>query len=129
MNIFSRAAAGLNLTPGERAFLKLVEGLWATALVAALPVVAEALAQRSVDWTVVLHAALAAAVTAVVLAILKYAKAQGDDPLSSAVASAAQAVATDLQAGKTPQQVATDLSRVALGAAEQAVAASALPTA
>jgi hypothetical protein len=42
-NLFARAAQQETLTPAERALLRLVEGLAATALVAALPIVAQAL--------------------------------------------------------------------------------------
>lgn len=37
-SLFARAAAGLNLTPGERAFLKLAKGVLWVAVVAALGV-------------------------------------------------------------------------------------------
>ena len=81
MNIFRKSSQGLNLTPAERSFLRLLEGLLAAALVAALPVVADALSHGAVNWSDVGRAALAAGATAVLLALLKWAKAQGDAPL------------------------------------------------
>jgi hypothetical protein len=68
-NLFARAAQRQTLTPAERALLRLVEGLACTALVAALPILAQA---------------LAAAAVAVLLALVKYAKAFGDPPLDGA---------------------------------------------
>jgi hypothetical protein len=54
--------------------------------VAALPVVADALGSASVNWADVGRAALAAACVAVLLALAKYAKAQGDPVLGDALA-------------------------------------------
>jgi hypothetical protein len=58
-----------------------VDGLAATALVAALPILAQALADGSLDWGNVARTALAAAAVAVLLALVKYARAFGDPPL------------------------------------------------
>jgi len=52
-------------------------------LVAALPIVADALGHGSVNWADVGRAALAAGVTAARLALIKYFKAYGDPPLPS----------------------------------------------
>lgn len=87
MSIFGKARAGENLSPAARSFLRLLEGLAATAVVAALPVVSDALSQGSVNWSDVGRAAIAAASTAVLLAAVKYARAQGDAPLPAATAS------------------------------------------
>lgn len=81
MSIFARAFAGQNLTPAERAFLKWIEAVFCAGLVAALPIVAEAMAHRPVAWGDVLTSALYAFFTAVVLAVLKYAKSHMDQPL------------------------------------------------
>lgn len=89
MTIFGKARAGENLSPAARSFLRLVEGLAATAIVAALPVVSDALSRGVVDWADVGRAALAAASTAVLLAVLKYAKAHADAPLPPSLASVA----------------------------------------
>lgn len=86
-SIFSQARTGAPLTPMQRAMLRLVEGLAAVALVAVLPIVASALSQSSPNWSDVAREALAAAGVALALAVLKYAKAQGD-PLLSTVADA-----------------------------------------
>lgn len=81
--LFTRARAYQPLTPAERAVLKLVEGLLCVALVAALPVVADALGRQTVNWSDVARAALSAASVAVLLALAKYAKAHGDPALSN----------------------------------------------
>ena len=83
-NIFARARAYASLTPAERALLKLIEGLICAALVAALPIVAEALSRGGVDWPAIMRAALAAASVAVLMALTKYARAQADPALASA---------------------------------------------
>ena len=80
-NMIQRAQAYGPLTPGERAVLRLAEGLACTALVAALPIVADALSRQGVNWGDVGRAALAAGVTAALLALSKYLRAQGDPPL------------------------------------------------
>lgn len=83
-SLLRRAAAYATLTPGERALLRLGEGLLCAGLVAALPVLADALAQQAVNWSDVGRAALAAAVTAMLLALNKYLRAHGDPPLTDA---------------------------------------------
>jgi len=84
--LWRRAACHQSLTPGERAALRLIEGLICAALVAALPVVADALGSASINWGDVGRAALAAACVAVLLALAKYAKAHGDPELGEALA-------------------------------------------
>lgn len=128
--LFARAGAYAHLTPGERALLKLIEGLACAGLVAALPIVAGALTSSgAVNWADVGRAALAAAAVAVLLAIAKYAKAHGDPPIGPAVAQAATDVAADVLAGKSPQQIAKDAASDTVGAAAQVAAANAAPTA
>jgi hypothetical protein len=83
-NLFARAAQRQTLTPAERALLRLVEGLACTTLVAALPILAQALAAGALNWGDVARTALAAAAVAVLLALVKYAKAFGDPPLDGA---------------------------------------------
>lgn len=80
--LLRRAAARAALTPAERALLRLAEGLLCAGLVAVTPVVAQALGQQSVRWGDVGRAALAAAATAILLALAKYARAQSDPPLT-----------------------------------------------
>jgi len=82
VNLYARAAQRQALTPAERALLRLLEGLLCTTLVAALPVVAQALSRGAVNWDDVGRAALAAAAVAVLLALTNYARAQGDPPLN-----------------------------------------------
>lgn len=97
MNIFQKAAAGVNLTPGQRAFLKLVEGLAVAFLVAAAPVVADALSSHgTVVWSDALRTALAAGAVAVILSIIKYAKAHGDSPLIQPLLGVLQSAADRL---------------------------------
>jgi hypothetical protein len=81
-DLIQRARAGMALTPGERALLRLAEGLLCAGLVAAAPIVAQALGQQVVNWGDVARAALAAGATAILLALTKYARAQGDPPLA-----------------------------------------------
>src|SRR5690348_645636 len=84
LSIFQKARAGENLSPAARSFLRLLEGLAATAIVAALPAVSDALAHGVVNWADVGQAALAAGSTAAILALLKYCKAHADLPLTPA---------------------------------------------
>lgn len=90
--LLKRARAYANLTPGERALLKLLEGLACAALVAALPIVAGALGRGEVSWPDVGRAALAAAGVAVLMALAKYATAHGDPALAAALATTAGTV-------------------------------------
>jgi hypothetical protein len=90
--LFGRARANMPLTPAERAVLRLVEGLVCAALVAALPIIADALARGTVSWPDVARAALAAAAVAVLLALAKYARAHGDPAIGQALTAAAGAI-------------------------------------
>ncbi len=92
-SLFGRARARAPLTPVERALLRLIEGLACAALVAALPVVADALGHGAVHWDDVGRTALAAAAVAVLLALAKYARAQGDPALGTAIEEVASALA------------------------------------
>ena len=82
-SLWSRARAYATLTPGERALLRLMEGLLCAGVVAALPVIAEALSQQPVNWSALGRAALAAATTAILLALSKYLRAHGDPPITT----------------------------------------------
>lgn len=79
--LFAQAQSRAMLAPAERALLKLIEGLACAALVAALPIVSDALGKGNVNWDDVARTALAAGVTAALLALLKYCKAWSDPPL------------------------------------------------
>ena len=79
--ILTKARRYAPLAPAERALLKLIEGLVCAALVAALPILADALGRGGVNWSDVGRAALAAGATAALLALLKYCKAHSDPPM------------------------------------------------
>jgi hypothetical protein len=81
--LWRRARAYATLTPGERALLRLAEGLLCAGLVAALPVIADALGRQPINWSDLGRAALAAATTAALLALNKYLRAHGDPPLTT----------------------------------------------
>ena len=99
MNLFTKARAGLNLTPAERAQLKFVEALAVAGVVAALPVLADALSTHgAIVWADVLHTGLATGAVAVILALVKYLKAQGDSPLADAAANTLQQIAGTMAA-------------------------------
>lgn len=83
-SLLRRARAYTGLTPGERALLRLGEGLLCAGIVAALPIIAQALGQQTVSWSDVGRAALAAAATAMLLALNKYLRAHSDPPITSA---------------------------------------------
>ncbi len=86
-SVCAGGAAG-DADAAERALLRLAEGLAATALVAALPIVAQALSDGTLNWGNVARTAFAAATVAVLLALVKYARAFGDPPLEGGVAAA-----------------------------------------
>ena len=88
-SLLRRARAYAALTPGERALLRLGEGLLCAGMVAALPIIADALAYQTVNWSDVGRAALAAAATAMLLALNKYLSARSDPPLVGGEASPA----------------------------------------
>lgn len=82
-----RARARLPLTPGERALLKLGQGLALAALMAALVTAGHALeGSGPVDWRRIAFAAGVAALVAILNALAKYFTAQGDVPLADALA-------------------------------------------
>lgn len=81
MNIFSRAAGGFALTPQERAFLRLVEGLLGVGAVAAIGVLANLAATGALALNqTTLDAVCGAAFVAIGLAVKKLVSAQGDAP-------------------------------------------------
>lgn len=79
--LLDRAYANLNLTPLERAALRLLEGIVASAFIAGVVAVVPLLAGSTVDWANVGRVFASAAVTALLLAITKYVRAWGDPPL------------------------------------------------
>lgn len=80
-----------DLTPTQRAFLKLIEALAWTAVVNIVFAIAAYLANnQTVDWKALSLFASAQALLAVLLAISKYFKANGQPLLSTAIDLAAQ---------------------------------------
>lgn len=84
--MFARASKSANLTPAERAVLKLIEGVVLSALVAGIQAVVPFLATRTLTWAdlgAALHTFAIAFLVSLFAALLKYAKAFGDPPLPS----------------------------------------------
>jgi hypothetical protein len=99
MGVFSDAAAGLPLSPAQRAFLRFVEGLLMTALVAALPVFSQLLAGQNLaqlNWAATAQSAAGAFGVALLLTLSKYFKAHGDLP-GAAAGQLLDTAAADLQ--------------------------------
>jgi hypothetical protein len=84
MNIFARSWQGLNLSPGERAFVKLAEGWLITALLAGSAIAYQLLMSGNADYVFILRSAGGAALLTVLLALKKYLAAQSDLPLPAA---------------------------------------------
>jgi len=95
MNLFQKAQAGLNLTPGERALLKLLQGFataGVAAVVAAVPaVMAEQAGKPQITWGLVLFVA-GIFVHGFMAAWQKYVSARGDQPLATAIGSVSSAL-------------------------------------
>ena len=89
MNLFSLARAGASLTPGERAFLKLVEGWVIAGALSALVVFLTAVSQPKPDWANMLRISATAFAVATAFAAVKWVKAHLDPPLAAAVDAAA----------------------------------------
>jgi hypothetical protein len=100
--LFARSRAYAPLTPAERALLRLLEGLLCAALVAALPILADALSRASVNWGDVARTALAAAAVAILLALAKYARAHGDPALGAVLTAGAAILDKRTGAPDTP---------------------------
>lgn len=80
MNIFSKAAAGVTLTPAERAALKLVIGIVITALFAGGDAIVQYLTSPhdTIDWNKVITVGVIAFVSSLAFALHKYITAHGD---------------------------------------------------
>lgn len=111
MNIFQKAAAGLNLTPGERALLKLLQG-FALAGVLAVVMAAPALVSWRAGQPALAAGAASLAAGAFVHAFLaawaKYASAKGDLPLTSAIMSVSTAI--PLPAAQAPAPTSAQIA-------------------
>ncbi|HEY7780696.1 MAG TPA: hypothetical protein VIC85_10850 [Ktedonobacterales bacterium] len=99
-SLLARARAYETLTPGERALLRLVEGVASVALVGALTAGAQYLGAArgaslgAVDWAGVARVCAAGGVVALLMAVAKYCKAQGDPALGDAIAGLGARVAS-----------------------------------
>jgi hypothetical protein len=82
--VFARSFKGLNLSPGERALMKLIEGWLITALLAGSAIAYQLLMSGSADYVFIARSAGGAALLALLLAFKKYLAAQSDLPLSVA---------------------------------------------
>lgn len=91
MDIFTKAAANLPLTPVQRAVLKLLEGFFVSACLVALQTFAQYMAAGRVDVQQAGHTALIAGAVAFLLAVAKYYKAFGDTGAQVVAAVASQA--------------------------------------
>lgn len=100
MNLFEKAAAGLNLTPGERATLKLLQSFLGAGVVSLLLAVPAVLSAKAGDPSITVASVgvmVGAFVHGVLMAWQKYVSAKGDTPLSGAIgaidSAAAKAIA------------------------------------
>lgn len=110
MNLFQKANANLPLSPGQRAFLKLLQGFALTALISGLLAAAEYLAGNGViDWQRLLIVVLAQAALAVGHAVAKYFTAQGDQaPLGSAIEAVIEAIESRFSTHHQQEEPAPD---------------------
>lgn len=91
MDIFTRAYNGLNLSPGERAFLKVFQSLLYTAFIAGLLAVYTLLSgSNTPDWGKVFYTGLGAVVVSFLQGLSKYFTAQNDPPLATVIGFAAE---------------------------------------
>lgn len=108
MSIFTRARTYATLTPGERALLRLLEGLGAVALLRAATACAQYLGSQpgaglgAVDWPAIVRVCVAGAAVAVLLALAKYFKAHGDPVLADALAQVGAEVASETTGDAAP---------------------------
>lgn len=84
----NRSFKQLNLTPGERAFVKLLEGWLFTAIGAGAAIGYQMLMSGSVDYTKIAQAAGGAALLTLLLSVKKYLSSQTDLPLPEATIAA-----------------------------------------
>lgn len=117
--LFTKAGAGLNLTPGERAVLKLIQGAIIAGALAVLPVLAQGilavfgdLGQTGFQWTPTLLALLVGVAHAFADAITKYWKAHADAPIVSATPPPAPVAVPVRMVSSPPAPVAVSVSGV-----------------
>jgi len=95
VNIFQRAAAGLNLTPGERAVLKLAQGFALSGVVAVVLAAPAYISYQDGQPTLAagaLSIVLGSFIHAFLAAWGKYTSAKGDAPLATAIGAADVAI-------------------------------------
>lgn len=83
MNVFQRNFLGLNLSPAQRAFIKVVKGAVISALFAGLAAVVQFLLLPTINWHAVLLIGGGTIGTTLAFALDKYFSAQGDTPLAT----------------------------------------------
>ncbi len=97
-SIFSQAWQGVNLTPAQRAFLKVFQGLVITAVTAGLLAGAQYVATNgTINWHNLLYLVLGAIVVTLGSGLSKYFTAQGDAPLAMVTDNATSAIMTGLE--------------------------------
>jgi hypothetical protein len=104
LSIFARARSYRSLTPAERAFLRLLEGLASVALVGAATAAAQYLSSPApaglgaLDWALIARVCVAGAAVAVLMAVAKYFKAHGDPALADVLGVLATHLAAEARA-------------------------------
>ena len=117
-NIWTRARRYEQLTPGERAALRLIEGLIYVALVGAATAGAQYLASPAgaqylarpagsglgvIDWATVVRVCIAGAAVALLMALAKYFKAHGDPALGDALGALSAQIASPSPLANAPK--------------------------
>jgi hypothetical protein len=103
-SVFKRSANGLSLTPGERAYIKLIKGWLFTGVAAGVLVLGQYLAAGVVDWQHITYGVIGAVVLTVLNSVEKYATSHGDTPLAI-VAQVAEAKVEQALPPQAPPQV------------------------
>lgn len=104
MNIFQKAFAGLNLTPAERAWLKLLQSFASAGIVSlllAVPAVLSAKAGEPSITVASIGVMVGAFVHGFLMAWQKYVSAKGDAPLADAIGAVDSAAQQALDARYT----------------------------
>jgi hypothetical protein len=92
MNIFQKAAANLNLTPGERALLKTLQSLAITALITAFLTIASFLGlPGAINVHDLVYVVFVAVLFSLGHGIAKVVTANGDEPLGDAIEAVTEA--------------------------------------
>src|SRR5258706_12177929 len=108
MNIFSKAAQNLPLTPAQRAFLKLLKGWFYTALGVGIIAGAQYIMGTSlIDWQKLGYIVGTGVLLSILHALDKYWTSQGDTPLALATEAIEQKIPAQppAQPQKAPQPI------------------------